>query len=377
MDSPEDSVAPLVDAEIVRIHQMIQSCFPRSETRLRALRYMRALASHTARNGSEIARASGDSTDGMQRFLSGSQWDCDAVLAAALPSMRRRHDHPAVDLCLVPHEFVRQGTTSAGVRRSYLEKTRRTSYHQTGGFLIASNGHRSTIVDRELLVEPEDDHAADQPSSLVDALFQLSGRHVDTRPRWLITSLHQGATSALFTDLVGTIGHDCIVEVPAAIAKSLLVHRLERAPQQMAFGTVRLSTLHANRHHLYLAEVVRNFDMSYHVVRTRRAATPQAVLAGIHSWTSAEHTLAEARQHAGLEAYSARSRTAWRRHMTLSLLTHLAWNITDERLQSIIQGSRSQPADALKPVDHDRTNFTQAGPRRPHLMRNSREERHV
>lgn len=87
--------------ELERLHGRIAQRFARSETRDRALGYLRGLLSELKRkNGWQMAEALGEATPyGTQRLLNGSQWSADAVrddlreYAARAPGKRRRCAH--------------------------------------------------------------------------------------------------------------------------------------------------------------------------------------------------------------------------------------------------------------------------------------------
>ena len=69
------------DAELTAVHARIGPRFARSESRQRALAYLRGLLSGVERkNGWQLAEFAGDaSPDGIQEFLNRSPWDADAV----------------------------------------------------------------------------------------------------------------------------------------------------------------------------------------------------------------------------------------------------------------------------------------------------------
>jgi SRSO17 transposase len=69
------------DAELARLHERFADCFPRSEPRERALRYVWGLLTPLERkNGWTLAESAGERTpDGMQRLLNHALWDADEV----------------------------------------------------------------------------------------------------------------------------------------------------------------------------------------------------------------------------------------------------------------------------------------------------------
>ena len=109
---------------------VLRSCFARTQTWLRAGRYVDALVSELPmRNGWTIAEQAGErSPDGMQRLLSRASWDDDAAMsvvrryavagldAAARCHRRRRLAVGALD----ETGQAKQGAATAGVKRQYM-----------------------------------------------------------------------------------------------------------------------------------------------------------------------------------------------------------------------------------------------------------------
>ena len=93
--------------------------FLRREPRQRAMRYLRGLLSNTPRkNGWQLAEQAGDVTpDGMQRLLSTSVWDVEAVRDELQAYVRESLGHPEGVLVVDETGFLKKGTKSVGVKR--------------------------------------------------------------------------------------------------------------------------------------------------------------------------------------------------------------------------------------------------------------------
>src|SRR4051812_24148440 len=91
--------------------------FLRREPRQRAMHYLRGLMSNTPRkNGWQLAEQAGDVTpDGMQRLLSTSVWDVEAVRDELQAYVRESLGHADGVLVVDETGFLKKGTKSVGV----------------------------------------------------------------------------------------------------------------------------------------------------------------------------------------------------------------------------------------------------------------------
>ena len=126
--------------------------FPRSETRLRAMGYLKGLLSPCARKNSwQLAEWLGDPTpDGIQYLLERGRWDPDA---ARDELQRWVADHlGAEDGVFILDEtgFIKKGQHSAGVQRQYSGTAGRIENSQVGVFLCYAGPGGSAFLDREL-----------------------------------------------------------------------------------------------------------------------------------------------------------------------------------------------------------------------------------
>jgi len=131
--------------------------FVRREPRQRAIRYLRGLMSHTPRkNGWQLAEQAGDVTpDGMQRLLSTSVWDVEAVRDELQRYVRESLGHPQGVLVLDETGFLKKGTKSVGVKRQYSGTAGRIENCQIGVFVAYSSPRGHVLLDRALYLPKE------------------------------------------------------------------------------------------------------------------------------------------------------------------------------------------------------------------------------
>ncbi len=109
-------------------HSYFAGLFGRRETREHSGHYLQALLvqSGERRNAEHLSEAVPESARGMQRFLTDSPWDDDAVIGRRQEYLAPRLEHPEAVWVLHGSDFPKQGRKSAGVpedRRSYRSKT--------------------------------------------------------------------------------------------------------------------------------------------------------------------------------------------------------------------------------------------------------------
>lgn len=131
--------------------------FLRREPRQRAMRYLQGLLSNTPRkNGWQLAEQAGDVTpDGMQRLLSTSVWDVEAVRDELQRYVRETLGHPDGVLVVDETGFLKKGTKSVGVKRQYSGTAGRIENCQIGVFVAYTSPRGHVLLDRELYL-PKD-----------------------------------------------------------------------------------------------------------------------------------------------------------------------------------------------------------------------------
>jgi SRSO17 transposase len=149
--------------ELDCVHARLGPRFVRSEPRQRVRLYLAGLLSPVERkNGWQLAEQAGEATPtGMQRVLSGSQWDADAVRDDLRAYVVEHLGDPEAVLVIDESGFLKKGTKSVGVKRQYSGTAGRIENCQVGVFLAYASPHGRAFLDRELYL-PED-WAADAP----------------------------------------------------------------------------------------------------------------------------------------------------------------------------------------------------------------------
>lgn len=143
--------------ELRVLQTQLSPYFARSEPRQRAIVYIRGLLSDLPRkNGWQLAEQAGERTpDGMQRLLSSSDWNADA-LRDELQRYVREHLRDAEAVLVVDETgFLKKGSQSVGVKRQYSGTAGRIENCQIGVFLAYASRQGHVLVDRELYLPEE------------------------------------------------------------------------------------------------------------------------------------------------------------------------------------------------------------------------------
>ena len=135
------------------IRELIGPRFSRSEPWENTVDYLRGLLSGAERNKNSwtLSEQAGQAVpDRMQRLLSTTDWDPDAV-RDDLRSYVVTHLGAAEGVLIVDETgFLKQGKRSAGVARQYSGTAGRIENSQIGVFLTYSSPAGRTLLDREL-----------------------------------------------------------------------------------------------------------------------------------------------------------------------------------------------------------------------------------
>ncbi len=139
-------------AGLADLHARISGRFARSEPRERVLAYLQGLLAPVERkNGWTLAERAGETTpDGMQRLLSGTDWDADRVRDDLRDYVVDQLGDPSGVLVVDETGFLKKGSKSAGVARQYSGTAGRIENSQVGVFLAYATGRGRTFIDREL-----------------------------------------------------------------------------------------------------------------------------------------------------------------------------------------------------------------------------------
>jgi len=160
--------------ELDRVHARLSPHFERGEPRQRVRGYLAGLLSPIERkNGWQLAEQAGEPTPtGMQRVLSGSHWDADAVRHDLRAYVVEHLGDPDAVLVIDETGFLKKGTKSVGVKRQYSGTAGRIENCQGGGFLVYASRHGRAFLDRELYLPQEwaDDPARREEAGVPEAI---------------------------------------------------------------------------------------------------------------------------------------------------------------------------------------------------------------
>ena len=153
-------------------HAYFAGRFGRRETRDHSRHYLQALLvqSGERRNAENLSETVPVSARGMQRFLTESPWDDDAVIGRLQEYLGTRLGHPEAVWVLDGSDFPKQGRKSAGVARQYCGRLGKVANCQAGMFLAYVSPLGRALVDKRLYLpeswtsDPERCQAAGVPA---------------------------------------------------------------------------------------------------------------------------------------------------------------------------------------------------------------------
>ena len=133
-------------------HAYFAELFGRRETRERSGHYLQALLvqSGERRNAENLSETVPGSARGMQRFLTDSPWDDDAVIGRLQEYLAPKLGHPEAVWALDGSDFPKQGRKSAGVARQYCGRLGKVANCQAGMFLAYVSPLGRALVDKRL-----------------------------------------------------------------------------------------------------------------------------------------------------------------------------------------------------------------------------------
>ena len=133
-------------------HAYFAPLFGRRETRERSGHYLQALLvqSGERRNAENLSETVPESARGMQRFLTDSPWDDDAVIGRLQEYLAPRLGHPEAVWVLDGSDFPKQGRKSVGVARQYCGRLGKVANCQAGMFLAYISPLGRALVDKGL-----------------------------------------------------------------------------------------------------------------------------------------------------------------------------------------------------------------------------------
>ena len=348
------------------IGELIGEQFARSEPRNHAIGYIEGLLSDEQRKNSwTLSERAGQATpDGMQRLLSTTDWDPDAVRDALMGYVAKHLGDPAGILAIDETGFLKKGTASAGVARQYSGTAGRVENCQIGVFLTYATVHGRTFLDRELYLPkawiddpdrctkagiPADRHTLMTKPELAAAMIERA-LDAGVQAQWVAGDTVYGANRQLRERL-----HTRRMHYVLAVPKNHTVLPLTpphqevegRADEVIAaldarawrtrtagvgtkgdrrYGWARQPingpTDHGEHWLLARRSLHDPTDMAYFICYTPANTTlrTMALVAGTR-W-AIEETFQTSKGETGLDHYQVRQYTGWYRHITLSMFAH-------------------------------------------------------
>jgi SRSO17 transposase len=351
--------------ELEHVHRRLGPHFARSEPRGRARAYLAGLLSPVERkNGWQLAEQAGETTPtGMQRVLSGSRWEADAVRDDLRAYVVEHLGDPDAVLVIDETGFLKKGTKSVGVKRQYSGTAGRIENCQVGVFLAYASPHGHAFLDRELYLPQdwaEDAPRREEAGVPDDVRFQtkpelaqqileralaatvpaawVTGDEVyggarrlrlwleaeqqpfvlaikRSEPLWVLTErgpLEQPADTIV--DAVAPVDWTCLSAGDGA-----------KGPRLDDWTRVSIRPLREPgwEHWLLVRRSLTNPKELAYYVCFAPAGTPLEVLVRVAGtrWTI-ETCIEEAKGEVGLDQYEVRTWDGWYRHITLALFAH-------------------------------------------------------
>lgn len=138
-------------------HAHFAPLFRRRECRERGRDYLQGLLvqAEERRNAENLAEVLPVSARVLQRFLTESRWEDDAVIARLQEYLGARLPHPLAVWAVDASSFPKQGTKSVGVARQYCGALGKVANCQVGVFLAHVGPRGRALVDKRLYLHKE------------------------------------------------------------------------------------------------------------------------------------------------------------------------------------------------------------------------------
>lgn len=353
--------------ELQSVVSRVESCFPRKELKVHALKYLEGLISRIERkNGWQLAEELGEtSPTNLQHFIARSRWDANQVrddLRTYVSAHLGRDDGV---LIVDETGFLKKGTKSVGVKRQYSGTAGRIENSQIGVFLAYRSEKGHAFLDRRLYLPkewcadsdrrneakvPEGISFATKPALARDMIRETLAAGV---PCCWVTADSVYGSDSQFRRLLERHHLSYVVAVTSnqRLRGSDLVQRrvdeyaLEFAEdwQELSCGTGTkgervyrwcLMTFGTpqNNHQgqtvqkgLLVRESLQESRERSYYFTCAEVGTPLSQLVKIAgSRWCVEECFEQAKGETGLDEYEVRSWAGWHRHITLSMLAHAA-----------------------------------------------------
>ncbi|WP_374228582.1 IS701 family transposase [Pseudonocardia sp. ICBG162] len=360
-------------AGLDEIARLIGSRFARSEPRANAVAYVRGLLSERERKNSwTISEQAGQPVpDPMQRLLSTTDWDPDAVRDDLRTYVVAHLGDRAGILVVDETGFLKKGDRSAGVARQYTGTAGRIENAQVGVFLTYATPHGRTFLDGELYLPkawtedrprcdragiPADREFRTKPELAVEMIARaidggvpaswvtgdaVYGQHYRLRKSLedrqmsyvLAIPSNQRVIAKTTSSIIGSEyrADALIAGLPATAWRSRSAGAGSKGDRRYAWARARINgERDPDAEYWLLARrsLTAPSELAYYLCHTpkRVALSELARVAGAR-W-AIEETFQTAKGQTGLDHYQVRQYTGWYRHITLSMLAHAFLTVT-------------------------------------------------
>ncbi len=164
-------------------HAYFAARFGRRETRDHRRHYLQALLvqSGERRNAENLSETVPASARAMQRFLTESPWDDDAVIGRLQEYLEPRLGHPEVVWVVDGSDFPKQGVKSVGVARQYCGRLGKVANCQAEMFLAYVSPLGRALVDKRCICRRAGPRTR---TGVKRQVFRRRGGATGRRPNW-------------------------------------------------------------------------------------------------------------------------------------------------------------------------------------------------
>lgn len=364
------------------IRELIGPRFARSEPWENAVDYLRGLLSGAERKNSwTISEQAGQAVpDRMQRLLSTTDWDPDAV-RDDLRSYVVKHLGAAEGVLIVDETgFLKKGKRSAGVARQYSGTAGRIENSQIGVFLTYSSPAGRTFLDRELYLPkawtddrercdaagiPADREFKTKPELAMDMLAGALDAGVPARwvtgdavygqyyklrkaleDRGVFYVLAVPMNQRVIAKTTGSVpggewrADELIASLPATAWRTRPAGHGSKGDRRYGWAGARINGARDPDAEYWLLarrSLTDPTDLAYYLTHgPKRVALADLARAAGARW-AIEESFQTSKGQTGLDHYQVRQYTGWYRHITLSMLAHAFLTVTRSKKGANIQ----------------------------------------